>query len=152
MKKSVWGPCIWKTIHTLTVKIKDSEFNNQKKGLIDIIYRICTNLPCPMCSSHCRGLLRKYNVTHINTKEGLIKVMFKIHNDVNIRLKKSVFKYEELLSLYKSYNIRDVLNDYYNKTIESKFSEKMMLHNFHKMEFLKFFKNYVLKHIDYFEK
>ena len=105
-----------------------------------------------MCSSHCRGLLRKYNVTRINTKEGLIKVMFKIHNDVNIRLKKSVFKYEELLSLYKSYNLRDVLNDYYNKNIESKFSEKMMLHNFHKMEFLKFFKNYVLKHIDYFEK
>ena len=37
---------------------------------------------------------------------------------------------------------------YYNKNIESKFSEKMMLHNFHKMEFLKFFKNYVLKHIE----
>ena len=104
MKKSVWGPCIWKTIHTLTVKIKDSEFNNQKKGLIDIIYRICTNLPCPMCSSHCRGLLRKYNVTRINTKEGLIKVMFKIHNDVNIRLKKSVFKIDKTFNTSGSPN------------------------------------------------
>lgn len=151
MKKSVWGPCVWKTIHSLTVKIKDSHFNDKKKELIDLIFKICSNLPCPMCSEHCRGLLKKYKILHVKTKEELINIMFKIHNDVNIRLKKPLFKYEEVIPLYKSYNLKEILNDYYNKTIESRFAEKMMLYNFHKMEFLKYFKKYVLNNIQYFE-
>ena len=60
MKKEVWGPCIWKTLHVLTVKIKEEYFSTQRQKLIDIIFQICNNLPCPMCASHAQGLLRKY--------------------------------------------------------------------------------------------
>lgn len=151
MKKSIWGPCIWKTIHTLTVKIKDNHFNDQKKGLIEIIFKICANLPCPSCASHASGLLKKYKVKFITTKEQLIKAMCKIHNEVNIRLKKKIFTYENVIPLYSSYNLKDILNDYYNKNIESRFAEKMMLHNFHKNEFLKFFKKYIIENISYFD-
>ena len=52
MKKSVWGPCIWKTLHILTIKLKDEYVDVQIKELKEIIIHICNNLPCPLCSSH----------------------------------------------------------------------------------------------------
>ena len=33
MKKSEWGPCVWKVLHTLTIKIKDESFESQRKQL-----------------------------------------------------------------------------------------------------------------------
>ena len=151
MKKSIWGPCIWKTIHTLTVKIKDSHFYSKKNELIQLIFKICTNLPCPLCSSHSINLLKKYKVKYIMKKEDLIKIMFKIHNEINIKLKKEIYDYEKVIPLYKSYSLKSILNDYYDKNMYSQFSEKMMLYNFHKNEFLKYFKNYVIKNIDNFD-
>lgn len=151
MKKDIWGPCIWKTLHVLTVKIKEEYFQNQRQALLDIIHMICNHLPCPICSSHAKGLLRRHNAKQIRTKEGLIKVIFTIHNEVNKRLKKPPYVYESLISKYSSENTREVLTDYYEKNQKMKFGEKMMLYSFQRKLFLKEFKEYIQKSIDYFD-
>ena len=50
MKKNIWGPCIWNTLHILSIKVKESSFEKIKDELIDIINQIISNLPCPICS------------------------------------------------------------------------------------------------------
>tara|TARA_B100000424_G_C22901168_1_gene479270 strand:- start:210 stop:668 length:459 start_codon:yes stop_codon:yes gene_type:complete len=151
MKKSEWGPCIWKTLHVLTIKIKDEAFNEQRKKLIDMLIQMCSNLPCPICSSHAMIMIRKYNLKNMKTKEGLIKTLFLMHNEVNGRLKKPLFVYDTLIPTYKAYNTREIMSDYYNKNIRMKFGEKMMLHSFHRKTFLMSFIRYIRQNIDKFD-
>ena len=151
MKKEIWGPCIWKTLHVLTVKIKDDAFKQHHQGLIELIILICNNLPCPNCSTHAQGLIRKFNLKGIKTKDDLIRFVFLMHNEVNKRLKKPLYLYENIKEQYGNTNTRDVLLDYYNKNIQIKFGERMMLHSFHKKLFLKIFKSYMQKNIHLFD-
>jgi hypothetical protein len=150
MKKSEWGPCVWKVLHTLTIKIKDEYFEAQRKKLFEIIQLICNNLPCPMCSSHATSFLKKHRLSQIKTKEQLIRFIYEMHNDVNKRLKKEPFMFESLLSSYENMNFRDVMNQYYISLSNINFGEKMMLYSFHRKLFLKNFRNYIISNIDCF--
>ncbi len=149
MKKAVWGPIIWKTLHCLTYKIKDEHFPTQKTKLIDIIIKICSNLPCPVCSNHAQGMIKKYRLQFIKNKQDLIRILFFMHNEVNKRLKKVEFKFDNL-TIYDSLRFRDVLTEYYNTNINMHLGEKMMLYSFHRKKFLTIFKEYVNQNIQYF--
>tara|TARA_Y100000992_G_C21230675_1_gene475323 strand:- start:628 stop:1086 length:459 start_codon:yes stop_codon:yes gene_type:complete len=151
MKKEVWGPCIWKTLHVLTIKIKDDSFVEQHTKLIDIIIDICSHLPCPICSTHAQGMMKKMNLKSVNTKEKLIKILFLMHNEVNKRLKKPQYSYENVIPHYEKMNTKDVLLDYYNKNINANYSERMMLYSFHRKIFLNKLRQYLKQHIQYFD-
>ena len=150
MKKEVWGPITWKALHCLTIKIKDEYFLYQKDDLINIIISMMSNLPCPNCTAHALGLIKKYNLKRINDKQLLIRALFMIHNDVNKRLKKSLFKYESVEPTYSVINLKEALGDYYDISVNQKYGEKMMIYNFHRKAFLKNFRNYIQKNIIYF--
>ena len=146
MKKSVWGPCIWKTIHTLTVKIKDSEFNNQKKGLIDIIYRICTNLPCPMCSNHAKTTLDGMNFNSLRTKQQIKITLFNFHNLLNKQKGYPIFTESEL-SKYSNADLKLISVNFFNAYIDKNNNLKMMNQNMYRNMIIKeitawFTKNY----------
>ena len=120
MKKTKWGPCIWFTLHILTIKIQEKHFEKEKEELIDTILNICNNLPCPYCSSHATEFLKKKRIQSVKTKEQLIKILFDLHNNANNRLKKKTFEYEEMFAKYTQMNTKDVLNDYYNTCMTMK--------------------------------
>jgi hypothetical protein len=150
MNKSVWGPCTWNVLHVLSMKIKESDFSSHKNKLIDMIIKICSHLPCPICSMHAKQLMGKYNIRRIQTKEGLVKTLFLIHNEVNKKLKKPHFEYEKIKNIYLSMNTRQVFTDYYNKYSVMNFGEKMMLYSFHRKLFLKQYKQFMQNHIHLF--
>jgi len=151
MKKEVWGPCIWKTLHVLTVKIKDDCFIEQRKQLIEMITHICSHLPCPNCSTHAQGIIRKMNLKSVQTKDQLIRFLFLMHNEVNKRVKKKLYIYEDVKTHYEKMNTKEVLLEYYNKNMSMNFGEKMMLYSFHRKNFLKKFRHYLQTHIQYFD-
>jgi hypothetical protein len=151
MKKSVWGPCIWNVLHTLSIKIKDSHFDSQRTRIIEIIQKICNNLPCPICSSHASNFLRKNRFSQLKSKDQLIRFMWMLHNDVNKRLKKQSVDYDTLLSTYESMDFKEVLTKYYTSLSNMNFGEKMMLYSFHRKLFLKSFLNYFKTNIKSFE-
>ena len=91
MKKAEWGPIIWKTLHCIPLKIKDEEFSNEREQIIKIIMSICSNLPCPQCSSHATGIIRRYKLSDVKTKSDMVKFVHFMHNHVNKRLKKNSF-------------------------------------------------------------
>jgi len=97
-----WGKPTWYLLHTLAEKVKDENFPSVRKDLLDIIYSICTNLPCPDCANHARVYLDGINFNTIQTKEDLKLMLFIFHNTVNKKKGYAIFTQEELDSMYAS--------------------------------------------------
>ena len=96
MKKSEWGPIIWKVLHCITIKIKDEEFPKEREQIIWMITNICSNLPCPQCASHASGIIKKHRLKDVKTKAELIKFVYSMHNVVNKRLKKQTYPFNDI--------------------------------------------------------
>lgn len=150
MKKSEWGPIIWNAIHLLCYKLKENHFKTIKDELLTIIIKISVNLPCPSCSSHAQGLIKRYRLKFAKSKEELNKIIFNIHNEVNKRTNKPLFKYEDMENTYKPLNLKESLVKYYSTTINMNLGERMMLHTFHKKKILNEFKIFINKNLNYF--
>ena len=149
MKKEEWGPIIWKLLHCLTIKIKEDSFPKKKNELINTILSIFSNLPCPHCSSHALSLSKRLNITNINDKNNLIKALYIIHNLVNKKLKKKELSYD-IIETYNNYNTKEVVVDYVNAINKSNYSERMMLYNFKKKQFINIFTKFIKANIDIF--
>ena len=150
MKREVWGPYIWTVLHCLTLRIKDEQFEKERKTIMEFISEICDNLPCPNCAGHATFTLRKLNFMKIRTKEELINVIFKLHNEVNRRLKKKIFERSSLEETYKKYNLQSLLIGYFKINQEIRYAEKMMLYSSRRTIFFKRFLNYCKNNMDKF--
>ena len=150
MKKAEWGPIVWKALHCITLKIKDEVFEKEKNNIIKIISNICSNLPCPQCASHASGFINKYKIKNVKNKDELIKYVFLMHNNVNKRLKKKIYNFDEI-EIYNNYDIKTVLGDYYRMNVNLRTTERMMLHNYHRRAFISEFYNYFNRNITNFD-
>ena len=108
-KKMKWGEPTWFLFHTLAYKVKDEYFQKLRVELMDIIYSICANLPCPMCSGHAVDYLKSNNYYMIRSKQDLINMLFKFHNEVNKKKGFSIFPYEELEAKYSSAVTKNII-------------------------------------------
>ena len=99
-KKVKWGEPTWFLLHTLSVKVKESEFQRIKHDLLNRIYAICVNLPCPDCANHAKFYLDNINFNAIQTKEDLKHMLHAFHNEVNKRKGYPYFPYEEVDEKY----------------------------------------------------
>lgn len=108
--KMTWGEPTWFLFHTLAEKVIETHFLEIRAGLLDVIYSICLNLPCPKCAEHAKSHLNGINFNTIRTKEDLKMLLFDFHNLVNSRKKYSIFKYEDL----KKYELAITKNIIYN--------------------------------------
>jgi hypothetical protein len=95
-KKIKWGEPFWFLFHVLAEKIKESEFPSLRAGLLNLIYTICSNLPCPECTSHAVQYLNGINFNTIQTKNDLKMMLFNFHNTVNARKNYPIFPLEKM--------------------------------------------------------
>ena len=111
-----WASPTWMLFHTLAEKIKYEYYNETKEELIELIISISCNLPCPQCSSHSKEYFKKIkkNKNIADKKEDLIKLLYDFHNNVNIRLNKPVFNFENIHT-YKNSNTIQVVNTFINR-------------------------------------
>jgi len=108
-KKMKWGEPTWFLFHTLAYKVKDEYFQKIRLEFMDIIYSICANLPCPMCAGHAVDYLKSNNYYMIRSKQDLINMLFKFHNEVNKKKGFSIFPYEELEAKYSSAVTKNII-------------------------------------------
>jgi len=101
-KKVKWGEPTWYLFHTLSVKIKESEFSKIRQDLLNNTYAICCNLPCPDCANHAKIYLDSINFNTIQTKEDYKRMMFNFHNSVNKRKGYPQFNYADLDPKYSN--------------------------------------------------
>lgn len=112
-KKSMkWGEPTWFLFHTLAQKVKESDFQIIRKDLINIIYTICTNLPCPDCAKHATEYMNNINFNTIQTKEQLKNMLFVFHNTVNSRKGFPIFPREELDVKYSRANTINIIKNF----------------------------------------
>jgi len=108
-KKMKWGEPTWFLFHSLAEKVKEEYFNTVKNELLNTIFVICKNLPCPMCATHATYFMNSINFSSIHTKKDLIDLLWRFHNEVNIKKKLPFFPYEQLHEKYSKANLVNII-------------------------------------------
>lgn len=110
--KMLWGRHTWFLFHTIAEKIKDERFDQLRNEIIHLIYTICMNLPCPLCTEHAKEYLANSDLLKIQTKEQLKYELFKFHNTVNRRKDYPEFTVEQLNTMYKTAVPRVIIQNF----------------------------------------
>lgn len=143
VSKEEWGNAVWDVFHTLTEKLISNEPNIIQKTFF-FYKEICSILPCPECREHSTKLLGTININSVNTIEKLKNIMFDLHNRVNKKTGKKIYKMD-VLDQYKIKDLNLVLIVFF-KTLRKKTSIRNDMMIFRtKNDILKEFTNFLIK-------
>lgn len=130
VNKVKWGEPTWYLFHTLSVKIKDAEFLRVRQDLLNNIYSICVNLPCPICADHAKEYLNAINFNTIQTKEDFQRLLYHFHNSVNERKGYPMFPWEEVHSKYSLAITNNIIINFMGHYSEKSGNAKMSASDF----------------------
>jgi hypothetical protein len=147
--KSVWGPPTWRLMHTLAAKIREDNFHLVRDDFIQLINRICDNLPCPECRAHAMQNIRTANLRNINSKSALIDFLYTFHNRVNASTGKPIFRREDL-DIYNKYSTLKVVNAFIETYNRSQYNVRMMADAFHRSEMMKWLTSWLQRNGQHF--
>jgi len=150
-KKVKWGEPTWFLLHTLSVKVKESEFKNIRMDLLNRIYAICTNLPCPDCSNHAKTYLDNINFNTIQTKEDLKILLFIFHNDVNKKKSYPLFPYDQLDEKYSLAITHNIIRNFMFHFSDKNRSLKLLAGDLQRSQLCSLLKNWFNEKISYFD-
>lgn len=150
MKPEQWGPPIWTLFHTLIEKINDDNYSKIGQELFGFIKQICNYLPCPECARHATRFLSEVKSETVRDKEGLRKIIFVLHQNVNMRKQKKLFAYDNLEN-YKSKNIINVFNNFINSFKSTTGNMKLLTEGFQRQIIAKNFRKWFLKNFNSFK-
>ena len=150
-KKLPWGEPIWFLFHTLAHKVKEKSFHLVKDELLNIIFLICNNLPCPDCANHATRYLQGINFDAILTKEHLKEMLFNFHNSVNMRKGLPIFPREQLDQKYNTAITINIINNFYYNFDKSSHNQKMAANGFHRTRTIQRMKTWIAKNVYYFD-
>jgi hypothetical protein len=128
----VWGEPIWTLFHTLAEKVSEESFVIVGKDLIDVIIKICSNLPCPNCTEHAKDYINKNKFINVNSRESLRNFLFDFHNSVNKRRGVALFEKDQLEERYSNKEIVLVIKNFMNAFKDKHFSIRMIANDFHR--------------------
>ena len=111
-KKVKWGQPTWFLLHTLAEKAKPETFFFICKPLLNIIFKICNNLPCPDCANHATKFMQGLNLDTITTKEQLKNMLWQFHNIVNEKKKYPILPRQDLDEKYVSANTMNIIRNF----------------------------------------
>jgi len=106
--KSFWGMPTWILFHTLAEKVDETKYKTHYIVVWNFIKDVCGGLPCPFCKMHASNYVSKIQNHQVNTKEKLKNVLFKFHNNVNLRTNNRQ-ETKNVLEKYKSANLKKIL-------------------------------------------
>lgn len=150
-KKVKWGAPVWFLLHTLSIKIKDSEFKNLRKELLDRVYAICINLPCPDCANHAKAYLDGINFNAIQTKEDFKQMLHTFHNTVNKRKGYAFFPYDQLEEKYSTAITTNIIRNFMMHFSDRNRSFKLVASDLHRAQLCKVLKEWFNERIQCFD-
>jgi hypothetical protein len=110
--KMIWGAPFWNFFHILAEKIDGAQFANIRRDILSMIFNICSNLPCPDCTTHAVSYLKGINFNNILTKNDLKEMLFNFHNAVNVRKGIVLYSRNELNEKYSKGNFQNGLKTF----------------------------------------
>jgi hypothetical protein len=150
-KKMIWGEPTWFLFHTLAEKVHAEDFSKIRVELLNIIYTICVNLPCPDCAKHATDYMNKINYSTIQTKEQLKDMLFIFHNEVNKRKFVTLFRREDLESKYSLANTIPVIQNFMTRFRNKHASIHMIANDLHRTRISNIMSEWFNKNIKYFD-
>lgn len=109
--KMYWAKPMWTLFHAMAENISDSDFQEVRSSLLNMVFTICTHLPCPTCSEHAKEFLNGVNFNTIQTREDLRRLFFEFHNTVNARKGFPQYSYDKLV-FYKNADMKQVVQNF----------------------------------------
>ena len=131
-KKMSWGEPTWALFHVLAEKVKDEDFSAIRVELLEVIYMICANLPCPDCANHAAMYLNDIRYKNIQTKEQLKHMLWTFHNVVNKKKNFPLFPRDQLETKYAAYPLIPTLYAFMVKFQDKHRSIRMISDDFHR--------------------
>jgi hypothetical protein len=151
-KKMKWGEPIWFFFHMLAEKAKIESFHIIRSELLNIIYSICSNLPCPKCTNHAIEYMKRINFNSIQTKNDLKLFLFQFHNEVNQRKNIQPFPYNQLDDKYSKTNTINIINYFFSVyTQNSDFNVTMISYKLQRGMIINKIKKWISDNIQYFD-
>ena len=148
--KMKWGAPIWYLFHTLAEKVKEETFPIIRKELLDIIFTICVNLPCPDCANHATRFMQGINFDTILTKSDLKELLFRFHNAVNIKKGFPLFERAELDELYARANTTNIIKNFF--LVYQSPAPKVTVNSFYKSRSISNIKSWIIQNcVQYFD-
>jgi len=151
-KKMKWGEPTWYLFHVLAEKVKDEHFSQIREGLLNTIYSICVNLPCPDCAQHASAYMNGINYKTIQTKEQLKYMLYSFHNTVNIKKEFAVFPISELDNKYSQMNLIQVIYRFMPHFQDKSKSIRMIANDFHRSRLAEQLKQWFNSNISFFDR
>lgn len=149
-KRMIWGPAIWFLFHTLAEKVKEESFSSIRIELLNNIYSICVNLPCPMCSTHAKEFMDKINFNTIRTKEDLKHMLFQFHNNVNLRKNIALFPKEQLDEKYSKAVTINIIQNFIHHFSDRYRSPKLIANDLMRSRIVLILKEWFSKNLQHF--
>jgi len=146
----IWGEPTWFLLHTLAEKVKDDAFPQIKDGILNTIYIICTNLPCPDCASHAQSYLDTNRFKSIQTKEQLKLFLFNFHNTVNMRKGYAIFTLDQLNEKYPTANTIQIIYNFFKYFAAKSKSVRMISNDLFRNRMVDSIKQWLNANIGYF--
>jgi hypothetical protein len=146
-----WGEPFWNLFHVLAEKINESYFYSLRMGLLNIIYTICSNLPCPDCTRHAVLYLNSINFNNINTKKELKDMLFNFHNNVNARKQYPLFPRHLLDEKYSCMNVATTINAFLQEFSKKQKSFQLIADNMHRKQQISNLQKWFQDNIKYFQ-
>ena len=144
-----WGKPTWFLFHTLAEKVIESQFLEIRTGLLDIVYSICLNLPCPKCAEHAKAHLNSINFNKIRTKEDFKMLFFDFHNYVNSKKGYAIYKYEDL-SKYKTAITKNIIHNFFIEYNKKSRNIKYLTDDLHRERLTTSLKKWFSANLNYF--
>jgi hypothetical protein len=145
-----WGEPTWFLFHTLAEKVKPEYFPQIRKELLDVIYTICVNLPCPTCAVHATQHMNGINYSTIQTKQQLKDVLFSFHNTVNGKKQFPLFDYSDLDAKYSAANTVQIIQNFMMHFQDKHSSIHMIANDMHRARIAVILKKWFNENIQYF--
>lgn len=150
-KTMKWGQPTWFFLHTMAQKVKEDKFLQIRKEFLDMIFKICNNLPCPDCANHATRFMQGVNFDTITTKQHLKDLLFRFHNTVNARKGFAQFDYKELDAKYSSAITINIIQSFMQHFENKGYSARVSAHNFHRGMAIVQLKNWLSANIQAFD-
>ena len=109
MQVSVWGPCIWTFLHTVSFNYKLHPTSEEKKQYRDFILSLQYILPCNKCRENLKENFKKHPLkeSDLENRETFSRYIYNLHEIVNKMLKKkSNLTYEDVRDRFENFRAR----------------------------------------------
>ena len=125
MSKKQWGNATWYLFHTLAYKLKP-EFCTEVPILLDYVYTICNNIPCPVCQAHAMKRLSTVNKSSINSNESFINFLWTFHNNINESIHQPKYTFDEMTAKYKTSSTVNIIKYFISVMKTAKYNHSLM--------------------------